>query len=466
MEQQIRFCTSADGARIAYATMGDGPLLVCTPDSWESTELVFSRDIGEPFFGPLAERFRVVRYDRRGTGMSDRARQEFGIEADVADLEGVAQTAGGPLALFASFHLGPAAIAFSARHPESVTGLILYNTYARGAELTSEEIRNSLIALARSHWGMASRNLADVIAPGVDERIFERIVRDERQSASGQTVARLLEEGYQTDVTGLLPQIQAPTLVLHRRGARTVPLRVSRELAAAIPNAQLTVLEGIIHYPWFGDSGAVVSAILDFLSPETGVEQTATKDSAGARRATAGSTLPEGTAAQTGLTVILFADIADSTALTERLGDDAFRARARELDGALRAVIRENGGTPIEGRLLGDGVLAVFPSARRAIEAALACGRSGDEAGLPLHLGLHAGDVIREENPDGRGDVYGGAVNIAARVSALSAPGEVLVSQTVRDLARTSAGVGFEERGQQRLKGVSDPVHVYEVRQL
>jgi class 3 adenylate cyclase len=165
-------------------------------------------------------------------------------------------------------------------------------------------------------------------------------------------------------------------------------------------------------------------------------------------------TLPSGTA------IILFADIVDSTALTERLGDAAFRDKARDLYAALRTIIRDNTGTPIEGKLLGDGVLAVFTSTRQAIEAALACGRAGEDGGLPLHLGLHAGDVIREEN-----NVYGGAVNIASRISGLSAPGEVLVSDTVRSLARTSAGVSFEDRGEQSLKGVGEPVRVWAVRE-
>src|SRR2546422_1871568 len=115
-------------------------------------------------------------------------------------------------------------------------------------------------------------------------------------------------------------------------------------------------------------------------------------------------------------------DIAGSRPLTERLGDTAFRAKARELDAALRAAIRERGGTPVEGKLLGDGVLAVFTSVRQAIEAALACGKAGDEASVPLHLGIHAGDVIREES-----NVYGGAVNIASRTAGLSAPSEALV---------------------------------------
>jgi class 3 adenylate cyclase len=185
-------------------------------------------------------------------------------------------------------------------------------------------------------------------------------------------------------------------------------------------------------------SEAGTSAILDFINSEPA--------------SGSGTRLPTGTA------VILFADIVDSTALTERLGDDAFRAKARELDAALRTVIRENGGTPIEGKLLGDGVLAVFTSARQAIGAALACGVEGGGAGLPLHLGLHAGDVIREEN-----NVYGGAVNIAARISGLSAPGEVLVSDIVRGLARTSASVAFEDRGEQELKGVGDAVRVWAV---
>ena len=123
---------------------------------------------------------------------------------------------------------------------------------------------------------------------------------------------------------------------------------------------------------------------------------------------------------------------------------------------ALRAAIRAAGGTPVEGRLLGDGVLAVFGSARQAIAAAHDCACAGAAASLPLHLGLHAGDVIEED-----GNVYGGAVNIAARVAALAAPGDVVVSDTVRGLARTSAGAVFTDRGEHALKGVSEPLRIW-----
>ncbi len=155
----------------------------------------------------------------------------------------------------------------------------------------------------------------------------------------------------------------------------------------------------------------------------------------------------------------MFADIVDSTALTERLGDAAFRERARSLDERLRAIIQKHAGTAIDGKLLGDGVLAVFSAASGAIDAGLQCAAAGEEFGLRLRLGIHAGDVIREE-----GNVYGGAVNLASRIQALSAPGDVLVSATIRELARTSAGVTFEDHGEHVMKGIADAVRVYQVR--
>ena len=166
---------------------------------------------------------------------------------------------------------------------------------------------------------------------------------------------------------------------------------------------------------------------------------------------------PPPPAAASGMKAILFTDIADSTALTERMGDAAFREASRALDEGVRAAIRDAGGTPVEGKVLGDGVMGVFTSAADGISAARACAAlAGD---LRLHIGLHAGDAIDEG-----GNVYGGAVNIAARVCALSAPGGILVSSTMRELARTSTDASFEDCGEHQLKGIEDAVRVFAVR--
>ena len=160
--------------------------------------------------------------------------------------------------------------------------------------------------------------------------------------------------------------------------------------------------------------------------------------------------LPEGTV------TILFADIADSTVLTEQFGDATFRGYARQLDDSLRTIITETGGRLIEGKLLGDGVMAVFTSARQAIECAIRCNAAAESTELRLHIGIHAGDVIREGK-----NVFGGAVNIAARIAASSAPGEILISDTVRSLARTSSNVVFDDRGDHILKGIADPLRLF-----
>jgi class 3 adenylate cyclase len=157
--------------------------------------------------------------------------------------------------------------------------------------------------------------------------------------------------------------------------------------------------------------------------------------------------------------VILFTDIADSTALTERMGDAAFRVASKTFDERARAAIRDAGGVPVSGKVLGDGVMAIFTSAAQAIAAARRCIELSAASELRLHVGLHAGDVIRDGD-----NVYGGAVNIAARVCGESAAGEVLVSDIVRGLARTSAGVVFEDRGERSLKGIEDAVRLFEVR--
>jgi class 3 adenylate cyclase len=259
------------------------------------------------------------------------------------------------------------------------------------------------------------------------------------------------------DVFDLLPAIAAPTLVIHGRQDPVIPFNLGVELATKIAGARLVAFEG-------GHEGgasylATRDAMEAFLTSHPSSSGEPAINAAPRGFETSGAGRVSASAGTSSMAVILFVDIADSTATTERIGDRAFRETARTLDHVLRTCVLEHGGAVIDAKTLGDGILATFPAASQAIAAALACGAAGDTRGLPLHVGLHAGDVIHEE-----GNVFGGAVNIAARISALSAPSEVLVSATVRDLGRTSAGVTFEDQGEQTLKGIAEPQRVFAVR--
>ncbi len=444
MEPRIQYAKTADGVSIAYSAIGEGEPLIWAPTpgipAIQQQSLAGPLDVDRQ----LARGRKVVNYDGRGTGLSDRDVRDFSLKALMMDLAAVIDALGaGTAAVFGAWSSAPVAIGVAVRHPERVSHLLLWCPYRRNADFLALPHARALNELAASDWDLYTETMVHTVSGWGEGTDAHRLASMMRESVSQETYLAALEASMAFDATDFLSAVKCPALVLQRRRVAFPSLEVARDLAARIPHARLAVLEGDSGMPWAGDVDAVLRTIDEFLAEDEGEPP---------------QPLPSG------MTAILFADIADSTGLTERMGDAPFREKARALDAALRTVIRENGGTAVEGKLLGDGVLAVFTSARQGIEAALACGRAGEEGGLPLHLGLHAGDVIREEDPDGRGNVYGGAVNIAARISALSAPGEVLVSDTLRGLARTSAGGSFEERGERDLKGVSEPVRVWAVR--
>jgi class 3 adenylate cyclase len=235
------------------------------------------------------------------------------------------------------------------------------------------------------------------------------------------------------DVDEEARSVRAKTLLIHNRNDPNEEPETTRRVAALFRDARIAFVNDIFE---------AQRAVREFYFGETAAASEQPPAS-----------LPSGTA------IILFTDIADSTALTERLGDSAFRDVARALDESIRRAIRGTEGVVVDGKVLGDGVMGVFTSAARAIEAARACVAASAEVELPLHIGIHAGDVSREDN-----NVFGGAVNIAARICGLCEPGEVLVSDVVRGLARTSAGVTFDDRGEHALKGVAEPQRVFAVR--
>ena len=434
MEPEVRYCITKDGVRIAYTVSGEGPpLLLCGEAVTSHVQLEWSHPPSSRLLHETARHNTVIRFDFRGCGLSDRVLGRS-VDDSLSDMEAVVERTGlERFAISAQVTATLAAIAFAARHPDQVTRLVVIDGFARWGDLLNIPQVRALVAAAKVDWTLATEVIG-FMSFGAG--------RDENQS-HGEYIRACIGPDYfensdvaaTIDVTEFASQVKAPTLVMKHAGMQYPTMEMTKDLAARIPNAQLAVIEGT----WADNIEATCRRVAAFVNDgETDVRPA-----------------PE---LPTGMTAILFADIADSTALTERLGDTRFREMARHLDAAMRTLIREHSGTPIEGKLLGDGVLAVFTSARQAIEAALACGSAGGEAGLPLHLGLHAGDVIREDN-----NVYGGAVNIAARISSLSTPGKVLVSDTVRSLARTSAGVSFDDRGEHALKGIEDPVRVYEV---
>jgi len=395
VEPRIQYAQTTDGVSIAFWTLGEGaPIVHTVLGQFGHMQMEWERPEFRRWYERLAEKRMVVRYDGRGSGLSDRDVTDYSLEAHLLDLEAVVDRLGlEKFALFTLGAIGPAIIAYAARHPERVSHLILFATWARASDYISSPQLQGMLGLLDKDWQMFTENAAHSLlgwSEGEQAHWFAALLRD---TTTPEAMRAATAAGSEFDVTSLLPEVKSPTLVLHRRQVVALDVAIAKGLASRIPDAHLVVVEGTSMAPQVGDIDPMLRAIDDFLGE--GEEAAVTPE------------LPEGMA------VLLFADIAESTALTEELGDTAFRAKARELDTSLRSVIKEAGGTPVEGKVLGDGVLAVFTSARQAIDCALRCNAAGEPVGLRLHLGIHAGDVIREGN-----NVYGGAVNIAARMAA------------------------------------------------
>lgn len=437
MEPSIRFCMSEDGTQLAYATLGQGRPLLHVPGFSTNVELEWKDPEARSWMEGVAADRLLVRTEHRGVGGSQRDVGDVSLRRQVEDLSAVVEHARlGELDVFAAYDGVATAIAYAAENPERVSRLVLWGAFTRGTDVGAEASYRALADLARQSWRLFQRAWADLCFPsGPTER--QRWYADlVRRSVAADVAALYIELMRDIDVTSTVRELKSPALVLHRAGDRYVPVSAGRAVAALLPDATFVPLEGDIGLPVVGDH-SYMARVKEFLDRG---------------RNSPGQQPGSGTA------IILFTDIADSTKLTERMGDRAFRDASRALDEEMRRVISRSGGTAIEGKLLGDGVMAVFASAARAIDAARGCIDASAACGLTLHVGLHAGDVIQEGD-----NVYGGAVNIAARVCALSEPGQILVSATVRDLARTSAGVGFTDQGEHSLKGIEDAVRVFAV---
>jgi class 3 adenylate cyclase len=430
-----RYATSGD-ASIAYQVVGEGPIdLVLVLGFATHLELQWESPPFARFFERIGSFSRLIIFDKRGTGLSDPVAEAPTLEQRVDDVRAVMDAAGSErAALFGISEGGPMGVLFAATHPERVIALVLHGAMGRTTEAPdypwaspADALRESAAEFIAPYWGQQAEGMVELFAPSFadDPEAVEFTARMERSAASPAMVQQIFEMFLDIDVRAILPTIRVPTLVLHRHGDRVVNRRAGEELAAQIPGARYVELTGIDHLPWAGDAESVLGEIEEFLT--------------GTRSA------PE---PERVLATVMFTDIVGSTERAAELGDARWRELLSTHQAAVQQELMRFRGREV--KTLGDGSLATFDGPARAIRCGRAIAEAARSRGLEVRIGLHSGEVELIEE-----DVGGIAVHIAARVGALAAPGEVLVSSTVKDLVAGS-GIRFVDRGAERLKGIPD----------
>ena len=423
----------SDGASLAYQVIGDGPLDMLFLPGWISqVEQMWELPALRRFLERLAGFGRLIVFDRRGTGLSDRLVGPHLLEQEVRDALAVLDAAGSERAAPFAYLLGGLVGALlAAEHPERIGALVMYAAVSRTAwapdydwALSVEE-REALVERNVVAWGEPDNEAIGLLAPSMadDHALAQWLARLQRLSASPGEARNLLASAIDLDVRAALAHIHVPTLVMHRSGELGWDVRHSRYLAEHIPGARYVELDGVDSFPFIGDSDAVLEEIEEFLTGARPVEAT---------RA---------------LRTVLFTDIVDSTARAADLGDGNWRDLLARHDEDVRKELARFGGREV--KTVGDGFLATFdgpPS--RALRCALAITAAARELGVDVRIGMHTGEceLIGE-------DVGGMAVHIAARVNGLARPGEVLVSGTVFGTV-VGGPFAFAERGLHELKGV------------
>ncbi len=449
MEQQIRFCTTSDGVRIAYATAGEGPPLVRVLGWFTHLEFEWENPRWRRVQEGMASRFTYIRYDGRGMGLSDRDVSDFSIDAFVRDLEAVVDALGFErVALNGISQGGPTAIAYAVRHPERVSHLIIYGSAVRSP--WPKDQQETALSLIRQGWGSdlpAHRQFfTGLFMPDGDMEAIQAFNEMQRVSASADNVVAMLSEPRDpSDIADLLPKVTVPTMVIHRRGDAIIPFEFGREIAAGIPGARFLPLEGRNH-----------AALADADAPVNEVMANAITEFVGAGEEA------EAQGAPSGLVTILFTDMEGSTSLTQRLGDAGAQELLRTHNAIVRDALKAQDGAEIKHT--GDGIMASFSTASKAlacataIQTAFAERNEAAEEPINVRIGLNAGEPVAEDE-----DLFGTAVQLAARVCAHAQPGQALASNVVREL---SAGKGFlfSDQGDVVLRGFEDPVRLYEVR--
>jgi class 3 adenylate cyclase len=429
---------------LAYQVLGEGPPdLVFVPGVISNVEYAWHQPAVAQWLRSLASLARVIWFDKRGTGVSDRVSDVATLETRMDDVRAVMEEVGSEQAvLMGVSEGGPMSILFAGTYPERASGLILWGSDVKGVRTDDYPWAPSFddairaVEEAAERWGRADycdeilRRTAPSVAEDEDFRAWWRSYM--RLGASPASAAALMRMNMEIDVRHVLPAIRVPTLVLHRTDDRVADVRNSRYIAERIPGARAVELPGVDHFAWIGDTERVLAEIGSFLAE-----------------------VREGVELDRRLATVLFTDIVGSTEKAAELGD----RRWRELVAAHHALVRTQLAR-FRGEELdtaGDGFFASFDGPARAIRCASAITESVRELGIELRAGLHTGECELMN-----GKVGGIAVHIGARIAAQAAPGEVLVSSTVKDLVAGS-GIEFRDRGIAQLKGVPGEWRLYAV---
>jgi class 3 adenylate cyclase len=437
MQAETRYAKS-DGVNIAYQVTGDGPLdLVMVMGFISHLELDWDEPRAAHFLERLSSFARLIRFDKRGTGLSDRPGGLPDLETRMDDVRAVMDAVSSErAALIGISEGGPMTALFAATYPERTSALVLYGTYAKRQDPDEDypwpSTREERIAYAdeveRTWGGMADLGM---LAPNADDALAEWWSTRARAAAGPGAARDLILMNSAIDVRDVLPVVQAPTLVLHRTGDQDSNVAEGRYIADRIPGGQFIELAGDDHLPWI-DADQILDEVEEFLT--------------GVRR---------GPGSDRVLATVLFTDLVGSTERAAELGDHAWRELLERHNAVVRGEIARHGGIVVD--TAGDGVFARFDGPARAVRAASAIVAAVHGLGLEVRVGVHTGEV--ELVGDG---VAGIAVHVGARISALAGPGEVLVSGTVKDLVAGS-GLEFAEHGATELRGVPGTWQVYEL---
>ncbi len=444
MEPRIQYAKTSDGVSIAYWTLGEGTPLVFAPTILGShIQQEWQWPGYRALFEALARRRKLVHYDSRGSGLSDRDVTDFSLDAHLLDIEAVTDRAGlERFALFAPLFAGPLGIAYAARNPQRVSHLLLWASYARASDYFGLPQVKAVRKLRDEDWETYTETAGHAATGWSEPEEAGRFAALIRHSITQETMQAVYLEMERVDVSDMLGKVESHTLVMYPNRAPYPPVDLSRSLASGIPGARLVVFEDTPLLPWVGDTESVLSAIEEFLGE--------------GEEAAAGAEPAAG-----GMVTILFTDMEGSTSLTQRLGDAKAQEVLRTHNGIVREALKAHSGSEIKHT--GDGIMASFASASKALKCAIAMQRAfakqneSAEEPIRVRVGLNAGEPIAEDK-----DLFGTAVQLAARICAQAEPDQILVPIVVRELAAGKRFL-FSDLGETVLRGFEDPVRLYEL---